>query len=431
MSSQLINNFLKSKYDKNGGIPRQLYENYSTLNKIPKRTDGGGDYFTTATVTGRPMGRGPTLAIAQSTAAQGAKADTKGAKWIVQWAPDSGVVNIEDFDIKRSRTDEVSFLNWLKEQVELEQSSCLERTSIGVFAEAGNYVTVGYYTTADDKIVCSTASDISKIEVGMALQCSANDGSDAGHTLIGSGSVGYVLSVDKDAGSFVVTATATGTTHGTPTSWANTTTYYFFQQGDFAPTGNVICYGLGAWIPPTAPGATAFCNVVRNTGNITALGGFRLISTDVVGMSLRQRVTRLITIMNSRGTCRSVGGITDFIMNPEKWQLFVDELQAQGWRGLDGGAQKFNSNEIICSIGGKNIAIVSDAHCPYGWGWALTMPPDGKNIIMPSIDEMWHVINEDGVVMLRGASSNTYEQRLQSYKNLVVKAPGWCGRVAL
>jgi hypothetical protein len=226
----------------------------------------------------------------------------------------------------------------------------------------------------------------------------------------------------------VVSATAGSTTHGTPSSWTNAQTYYFIEDGMYTPTANVTMYGLGSWVPATAPGAAAFCGVVRNTGNTTALGGSRLISTDVVGMSIRQRVTRLITLMNSRGT---TPGVTDFIMNPEKWQLFVDELQAQGWRGLDGGTQKFNSNEIVCSIGGKQISIVSDRHCPYGWGWALTMPPDGKNIIMPSIDEMWHVINEDGIVMLRGASANTYEQRLQSYKNLVVKAPGWCGRVAL
>jgi hypothetical protein len=424
MSSQLINNFLKSKYDKNGGIPKQLYQKYPTLDRVPKRTDGGGDYFTTATVTGKPMGRGPTLAIAQASAGQGALGDTKGSKWIVPWAPDSGVVYIEDFDIKRSRSDEVTFLNWLKEQVELEQDSVLERTSIQLFAEPGSYLTVGVYETTGDTVTCSTASDISKIEPGMLLQAATS----AESGIVGSGSIGYVISVNKDSGVFTVSATAGSSTHGTPTSWSNGATYYFIEDGMYTPTANVTMYGLGSWIPATAPGATAFCNVVRNTGNTTALGGHRLISTDVVGMSIRQRVTRLITIMNSRGT---TPGVTDFIMNPEKWQAFVDELQAQGWRPLDGGTQKLNSNAIEVAIGGKNISIVSDRHCQFGWGWALTMPPDGKNIIMPSIDEMWHVINEDGIVMLRGASANTYEQRLQSYKNLVVKAPGWCGRVAL
>jgi hypothetical protein len=75
------------------------------------------------------------------------------------------------------------------------------------------------------------------------------------------------------------------------------------------------------------------------------------------------------------------------------------------------------------------IDIVSDRHCPIGTCFALTMPKDGSNIVLASVDEFPHVINEDGLMMVRQSTANTYEHRLQVYPAMAIKAPGWCGRV--
>lgn len=422
MSANLISNFLKTKYDK-GKVPHQVFEEFPTLARIPKRSDGGGDYYSASVVIGNPMGLGPTLAIAQAGATQGsAQQDLKGRKWIIPWGDYSASVNIEDKDIKRSRNNEVSFINWLDEQITGLQRSFLERLSILVFAETGRYLGTGTISTG--VITLGNAADVIKFPIGSMIVASANDGSSTGHTLLGSGSIGYVFAQDEGAGTVTVATTAGSTTAGTPASW--TGTMYLFANGDFGGSGaNTIFPGLGAWLPPAAPtGGDSFNNVDRSVAP-SQLAGFRLLTADVAGLSIRQRITKLVTIMNTRGT---TPGVTDLILNPEKWQMLVDELQAQGSRVLDGQGFQFNTSSIKFPIGGKVIEVVSDRHCPIATCFALTMPKDGSNIVMPSIDELPHVISEDGLQMLRSTTANTYEHRLQCYPSFVIKAPGWCGR---
>lgn len=424
MSSNLINNFCKSKYD-NGKIPHQLFEEFPTLARIPKRSDGGGDYFITSVVTGNPMALGATLAIAQAGYTAGsANLDVKGKKWTIPWGDYSGVVQIEDKDLKRSKSNEVAFINWLDEQIDGLHRSFLERMSQLLFAEPGRYLGVGVYETTGDTVTLTNASDIVNFPIGTQLQASTNDGTSG--TLVGSGSIGYVIGQNDSTGVITLCGTATGTSHSTPTSWSNGATYYLFAYGDnLYVSANTIFQGFGSWIPAADPGATAFNGVDRSL-NPTALGGFRLVSADVAGLSIRQRITKLITRMNSRGT---TPGVTDVILNPEKWQQFADELQAQGWRPLDGKGMVTNSSSIQVAIGGKMLDVVSDRHCPIGTCYALTMPKDGSNIVMASIDEFPHVIQEDGLMMLRSSTANTYEHRLQVYPAMAIKAPGWCGRV--
>lgn len=426
MSANVIANFLKTKYDK-GKIPQQMFDEFPTLARIPKRSDGGGDYYSASVLIGNPMGLGATLAVAQAGGSQGSNyQDLKGKKWIVPWGDYSGSVYIEDKDIKRSRSNEVSFINWLDEQISGLQRSYLERMSILLFAEPGRYVATGTVGTGGNVgiLALGNAADVAKIPIGAMLQASADDGTSTSHALLGSGSIGYVVARDLQAGTVSVSATAGSATPATPSSW--TGTMYFFFNGDFGGTStpNTIFDGLGSWIPAAAPGATSFNNVVRNVAPVE-LGGFRLLSADVAGLGIRQRLTKLITLMHSRGT---TPGVTDVILNPEKWQVLVDELQAQGSRVLDGAGFTANTNSIKLAIGGKVLDVVSDRHCPLATAYALTMPRDGSNIVMPSIDELPHVINGDGLEMLRSTTANTYEHRLQGYPAMVVKAPGWCGR---
>lgn len=428
MSAELFNNFLKTKYD-NGKIPRQLFDQFPTLARIPKRSDGGGDYFTTAVVTGKPQGLGATLANAQAGYTNsGLNQNTKGAKWIIPWGQYSAVVEIEDFDIKRSKSNELAFINQLDEQIDLLQVSMLEHMSITLFAEPGRYLArVTTASTDTGVLTLDNASDVVKFARGQRLQISVNDGSSTSHAIVSSSAVGYVIGVNANDGTVTVAATAGGSTGGFPTNWATSTQYYVFREGDFGGTTTpaTIFQGFGSWIPAADPSSTAFNNVDRSV-DVAALSGFRLTSAQVAGLSIRQRLTKLITILNSRGT---TSGVTDVILNPEKWQTFADELQAQGWRPLDGQGFVANTSSISVAIGGRRIEIVSDRHCPIGTAYALTMPRDGSNIVLASVDEFPHVIQEDGLMMVRKSTANTYEHRLQVYPAMAIKAPGWCGRV--
>jgi hypothetical protein len=428
-ASTALTNFLKTKYDK-GQIPREVVQEFPFLDAIPKFTDGGGDYFVTGVVIGNPQGLGATLAIAQSNAAlAGVLADFKGKKWICSYGDDSGVVYINDKDLKRARKNEDAFFNWFDEEINGIWRSFLTRASTNLFSEAGQYIATG--TNSSGTITLTNPADIVNFEIGMTLQASSNAGTSGSDTLLGSGSIGYVFGVNQNTGTVSVATSASNAvagTAGTPSSWGSSL-IYLWRQGDFqgGATPNFIGNSLGQWIPPTDPTTgDAFNNVDRSVAP-ALLAGFRLTTSDVSGMSIRKRIKRACAIINNRGT---TPGITTVVINGEKHQDLADELEAQGIRILDGQEKyQFGANSIALHAGGRVVEVIGDRFCRSNVGYALTMPKDGSNIQMKSIDGFPHIIREDGLEIVRGASANDYEHRIQAYSTgIVVKAPGWCGR---
>lgn len=421
--SSTVTNFLKSKYT-DGAIPKQVIDQFPLFSRIPKRSDGGGDQLISSVLIGRPQGIGNTLAIAQAGASQGsALQDIKGRKWIVQWGDYSASVYIDDKSIKASRNNETAFLNWLNDEIDQLQQQYLEHMSTLLFADAGRSIGAG--TIAIGVITLTTAADIIKFPLGAMIQASAAAGNLTSDTLLGAGSIGYVIAQDEGAGTVTVASAAGSPTAATPGSWAGS--MFFFRNGDFGGSGaGTIYQGLGAWVPATAPTAGDSFNGVDRSVAPSQLAGFRLLSTDVVGMSTKQRITRLLTLMNTRGT---TAGVTDVVLNPEKWQVLADEVQATGWRMLGETAEtQINYNSIKVAIGGKVLDIVSDRHCPFATCFALTMPKNGQNICLWSMDNLPFVVREDGLEIFRSATANTYEHRLQGYPAMLIRAPGWCGR---
>ena len=425
--STALTNFLKNKYDK-GRIPKQVIEEFPMLNAIPKFSDGGGALFITAVQIGNPQGLGATLAIAQANAQQaGTLADVKGKNWQIPYGDYSGSVNIFDKDMKAAKGNENSFINWFDEQINGIWREFLTHMSWLLFTDGG--MSLGTGTISTGVITLANPTDILKFPIGSTIQASANDGTATGHALLGAGSIGYVFAQDEGAGTLTVatsSALALAGTAGTPASWAGT--MFLFKQGDFGGTAtpNVIFKGFGGWIPAAAPTTGDNWYGIDRSIAPAQLAGFRLLSTDVAGMSIRKRIKKLCAIMNNRGT---TPGVTHVALNGEKWQELADELEAQGYRPLEAqNKYGFGANSIALSAGGKIVEVIGDRSVPYGTCFALTMPKDGSNIQMKSIDGFPHIIREDGLEIIRSATANSYEHRIQAYPAFAVKAPGWCGR---
>jgi hypothetical protein len=430
-ASTALTNFLKTKYDK-GAIPREVVQEFPFLDAVPKFTDGGGDYFVTGVVIGNPEGLGATLAIAQANAAMaGTLSDFKGKKWIVPYGDDSGVVYINDKDIKRARHNEDAFFNWFDEEINGIWRSFLTRHSTLMFSETGLYIASA--TNSTGVLTLTNPADVVNFAIGMTLQASSDPGDGSGgNTLLGSGSIGYVFAVNANTGTVTVATSANNAvagTAGTPGSWGSSL-IYLFRQGDYqgGATPNVIYKGLGGWIPPTDPTTgDSWYNVDRSVAP-AKLAGFRLTAADVAGMSLRKRIKRACAILNNRGT---TPGATHVVINGEKWQDLADELESQGIRILDGQKQYgFGASSIALSAGGKVVEVIGDRFCRSNVGFALTMPKDGSNIVMKSLRAFPHVIGQgtDGLDMLRKTDSNDFEHRGVAYPAFCVAAPGWCGR---
>ena len=406
--------FLKNNYGKAERIQKLLYTDFPFLGYCSKKVGASGKRLIAPVLYGAPQGMSGTLANAQIAAAA-TGGSSQADDWVCSYGQYSAAITIEDKLMKLSASDMGAYLEAKKLEIDnlyigwsQVWSAYLLGTksrSLGAFTENTGVCTL---TNPDDIVYYST---------GMLVQASAGNGSSTSDALLGSGSVGYVIGVNPNAGTFTVSASDGGVA-GTPGSW--TGTMYAFRFGDFGGTStpNVMFDGFGDWCPSADPAATAFNGVAR-TKNITALSGVRLTAAEVAGLSTEQRIKRLVTRMAGRG----FGPPEAIFLNPEKWQDVADGLESRGVRDATGKDAAFGYETITVTAGGRKVAIYSDRFVPIGAIYATRK--DAFQIHTP--EAFPAIVNGDGLTMLRKATTNDYEFRLQAYPSTLA-TPGYLGR---
>lgn len=412
--------FLKEDYTKDK-IDDLSKKDRPLFGRVSREEDHSGDLYVHPVKVSNGQGLGATVPKAQQGAQQSSGGNLAGKKWTVLFGDYTGSIEIGDKVMRASRNNAGSFLRNEAEEIDGLYDEFGNAFSTYLYSNGGQSLTPGGgFTVSSGVCTLVSADDIVNIEVGQILVPSANDGSSSAHTLIASAAVGYVVAVNRNAGTFTVSATSGGAA-GTPTNW--TGTMYAFRDGDFGGSGaNRIILGLGAWIPSSDPSSTTFEGVDR-TFDIARLSGVRLTAAEVANLPLEQRLKKLVTRMRSRNFGP---GPTDIYLNPEKWQALADSLESRGSREI-GKDAVFGYEHIKLAIAGKRVEIYADPFCPYATAWALHMP----SIKLAAYDKIPFVLNGDGLEMLRKTTSNDYEHRIQAYPAFCVPAPGYCGRVAV
>lgn len=411
--------FLKENYGNEKRVQELVYKDFPFLGYITKKYDVAnttGDTLIAPVVYGTPQGLSSSVANAQTASAASGGA-TQAKKWQCTFGDYYSNLVISDKLLKLSASDMGSFLEAKKKEIDELYTAWSQVMSAYLLTNKTR--NLGTFTISTGVCTLTYADDVVNYYPGMLVQASADDGSSTSHALLGSGSIGYVIGVDANAGTFTVSATDGGAA-GTPSGW--TGTMYGFRYGDFGgtTTPGVVCDGYGDWCPATAPSATLF-NGVNRTVATMALSGVRLTTAEVAGLSTEQRIKRLCTRMAGRG----FGAPDAVFLNPEKWQDVADGLESRGVRDAVGKDAAFGYQKIRVAAGGTLIDIYSDRYVPIGAIYALRKEaftlyaPVGFPFIM----------NGDGLQMLRKATSNDYELRLQAYP-CTVATPGYMGRAA-
>jgi hypothetical protein len=413
--------FLKTKYDEEE-VVRILAQKRPLLAKLMVGRDnkGSGNLWVVPAVIGNPQGAGATLTAAQAASTQTSGGNLRGIKWTVAWGDYDCSVDIGDKVIAASKDNVGAFFENEAAEIEGLHETFGNAMATYVYSDAGRSLTPGGFTESGGVCTLVNADDIANISIGMILNASANTGTSTSDALLGSGSNGYVVAINSNAGTFTVSTTSGGTA-GTPSGW--TSTMYAFRAGDFGGTSTPtrVIYGLGAWVPQSDPSGTAFEGVVRTVAT-TALSGVRLAAADYAGLTIDSRLKKLATRMSGR-----VGGPgpTDIVLNPEKWQVLADILESKGTRPLDGKIGTFGYQKLELTAGGNKIDVWSDRACPVSLAYALNL----DYIALKSLDGFPAVVNGDGLTMLRKTTTNDYEYRLKAYPALCVRAPGFQGTV--
>lgn len=377
-----------------------------------------GDVFVEPIMAGNPQGLGATRAKAQAGMNQAGTGGSNilGFKWNLTFGDYAASVAITEKLIRAAKDDPGAFFRAQQILVDGLYESNANTFCTYLYANGGRACGTG--TISSGVITLSDPESICNFAIGQILVASANDGSSSGHTLLGSGSAGYVIAIDQNAGQLTVSATSGGSA-GTPASW--TGTMFFFRDGDFGGSGATdIFKGLGFWLPGTAPGGGDSCyGVDRSTNGL--LHGVRLSSSETTNMPIDQRLKRLVTRMTSRF---GGPGPDRIYLNGEKWQDLADLLEARGQRPLDGKIGTLSFSYLQLAMGGSTVKIYSDRFCPLNTAFALRL----KNWKLRSYGPCMDVLKSDGMKMLRMATADTYEHRLVSFPVFSTNAPSFNGR---
>lgn len=410
---------MKERYTKEK-IANLIETDRVLLSLMPKDTDCSGEVFVEPIIINNPQGLGATRAKAQAGAQQtGEGSNVVGRKWQLTFGDYAGEVEIGEKVMRASKDDMGSFLRNKATEIDGLYEAFADTFATYLFSNGGQ--ALGSGTISTGVVTLADKESIANIFLGQILVASANDGSASGHTLLGSGSVGYVIAVSYEAGTFTVEATVGGGA-ATPSGW--TSTMYFFRDGDFGGSGATpIFKGLGGWIPGTAPGGSdSWYSVNRSTSDL--LSGVRLSAADISGKGDEQRVKALVTRMTSR---YAGPGPSHIVCNPEKWQSLADSMESRGTRPLDGKTGTMSYAKLEVAMGGKKVEIISDRFCPLLKCYALKLDTWKMRSYGPIPD----VATGDGLTMLRKSNADVYAHRLVAFPVLSTRAPSHNGVVTL
>jgi hypothetical protein len=378
---------------------------YSMIEKVPM----SGESMIVPLIAGNPQGLSQALTTAQ-TAAAGTGGNVQGFKFILTPGDYSASVTIGDKVIKASKDNPGAFLRNQTAEIDGLYSQVADTLATYLYSNGGN--AIGRRSSASSTVITLTDPyDVMNFEVGMYLQFSTDDGSGAVAPKAGTA---YVTAVDRAAGTVTVNAQI-GTAADND---------YIFRSGDYlGNTGNTIFYGLRAYLAAsTAPGALYS---MTRTSDPVRLAGAYVPTADISGRSMVERIQMLGAYMTGR---YKGPGATHAFMNPEDWQDLAVALTSQGIRPLQDKDQKFNFESLNWVLGGRTVKIYADRFCPKGTFFALKLDTWSFYHLGPA---PIHVFNEDGLEMVRGATTATYEHRLVSYPVPCTNAPGYNGRVSL
>ncbi len=407
---------MKEKYEDSDIVEELVYPQNVLLGMLEKRGDEGmvGNVMPVPFFTANPQGVGGVFSNTQTVAGLTA-GNTVSHQFNIEAGEYYGDVEIGDKVLKMSRTNRGAFL--ANKEVEIDGLWETAGESLNLYAWGNGGCSLGRIKAiVGNKLYFENASDAANFEVGMIVVASDNDGSVSTHTLrTGSDAVdainraeGYI-DLDNVAD---ITSLAVGD--------------YVFRQGDFfGDTGVVVLKGVEAFITRTdSPAALWGVAAATRAVDPQRHAGYRIFADELVGKNIEER----IRILCAQGTSRfKARPFTAGFLHPEDFVVLETLMSARGIRALEDKETKFGYMKIDVVTGSGRIPIYCDRHCPRGQFFGLRM----EDWWMSSVGELFHPQDEDGLVILRKATSTNYEYRLLSYPLVACRAMKNSGRVPI
>jgi hypothetical protein len=347
--------------------------------------------------TGVSQGRSSSFSYAQAN-----QSAPDLESFLITRAKDYSIATIDNETMLASKTDKMSFLDGAKLLIDSAIRSCTNSLASSLFRSGtGSIGSISTITTG--VIVLANPADVVQFERNMVLQAAATDGGTP------RAAAGYVIAVNRSAGTVTVSASAGGSA-GTPTSWAGGD--YLLVQGD----SNAKIKGLQAWLPETVT-ATSFFGVDR-TIDAPRLGG---VFYDGSAQSIEESVIDHSSLIAREGGKPDVL-ITNFATYSALEKSLGSKVQYTDLKGpADIAFRGININ-------GANsmIKVFPDRNCPAARGFMLQM----DSWKLECLGDAPQILKYgDGLEMLRVSNADAGEVRVGYYAQLRTNAPGWNGQI--
>lgn len=383
-----------------------------TLDLIPKDTNFTGDVMPLPLLLSASQG----IASESLAIAQGASNTAAGEKFNITVGDTFSSLPLGRKALKAARNNAGAFVDHRKVEVDEHIRELGRNCSQQLWSPGGGSLGVisTISNTTNGTVVLTNKDQIVNIQRGMTIALSENDGTDAAHSLQSGTAV--VTTVDYNTGTFVFSGTLTSGDAGD----------HIFRYGQFAGdvSQTILWKGIPVWVPASAATDTLFG--LARTGQ-SQLSGVRLESSEETGQ-LNERIEKLVERMSTRyGTSPDC-----FIMHGTRWRELNREMQNQGIRVVKSKPEGayWSHSSIMMDSGygdGGELPCYADRDCPTTSGFAL----EKKYCKIWSMGDMISLVDEDGVEMLRAATTASFEMQFEIYANFACSKPTSMGRVSL
>lgn len=401
MDLTAMNAALKELYD--GQVVENLvYADNPFLAMVRKRTDFGGKYKPIPIITGVSQGRSATFATAQTN-----QSSAQIQSFLLTRKSDYSIATIDNQTMLASRTDKMSFLEGAKLVVDAAIRSITNSLASALFRSGtGSIGKISGISTG--VITLTNASDVVQFERNMVLQANATDGGGSPRAALG-----YVIAVDRTAGTVTVASSGLGGSAATPSGW--TTNDFLLVQGD----NNAKLSGLAAWLPTTAPTTgDSFYGVDRSV-DVVRLSGVRY---DGSAQSIEE------ALIDASSLLAREGGRPDTALTTYASYAALEKSLGSKVQYVDVKSGEIGFRGIVINGANSMIKVFPDrnqlaqtCHLLQMDTWTLESLGDAPQILRYG----------DGLEYLRVSNADAGEVRVGYYANLATNAPGWNATVSL
>ena len=373
-----------------GELQNEALKNNPLLGMIPKKTDFYGDGLKIPLSFADLQGRSATFSNAQAQATP-----SKYAAFTITRVNDYAIGRVDGETLETSQGSKGAFMSAMEAEVKRGRNSITRSLAVALYRSSTGCVAQVISGTASP-ITVSTA-DSYNLEVGMTIGM-VTDNTGSGTLQTGTG---VITGINRQA----TATTATFTYSGTITTPA--ANYFIFVAGDY----NAKLSGLAAWIPSSAPSATAFFGVDR-TQDVTRLGGMRIASSSPIEEAFQSALAQLYL----------AGASPDYaFMNPLDFQNLINSLGSKVVRTKVMGTAGTGYSAVEVDSPAGVVKVMADPNCPKLSVYILQM----NTWCLYSCKEAPHLLEYGGGELLRLGDQDAVEFRMGYRAQLGCSAPGY------